>query len=309
MTTNYVDNPHNFNEIEPYVIIDKEQITIEIITAKKCYFYDACSFRWHTQVKDTTPIFEFIKNNDGIVVITRTILMELASHSGVLNAEYIEYIKDMYTNHVKVLVVYEEDLFDVLDMCFASNVEINRCLSRAVKVVKTRTSTIEEVLNNDRILLNSVMSDNVSDGTLFKRFFSKVRNSKESGDSLGEQLITICCHILSNIPEKEQYKYVVLTDDKKAIGLINKTSNNVYEHRKVYSLSAVTTVKLVQRLYNEGLIKTKEKVEELLAICATKDIIKVWASEEYDLRPVYKTFNYKELAQKIITSYAIHINY
>ncbi len=250
MATIYTDNPHNFSDIEPYIITQAQEIAQEIIMAEKCYFYDTCSFRKHVQIIHQEYQFEFIKRTGGVVVITRTILMELASHSGTMNQEYVEYIKKMHTEGLKVLVMYEEDLFYVLEQCFSTNATINGCLS-----------------------------------------------------------IAVCIHLLANIPDIISYKYVVLTEDKGAIGIINKASKNVFEHNGKYSFSALTTTRLTQRLYEKGIITNKSQVEEILSGGASDDMIKVLASEEYDLEPKEKTMTYQELAEKIVTPNAIHINY
>lgn len=309
MATLYVENPHNFNEIEHDVIQDKEQILQEMLMAGKCYFYDACSFRKHVNMAHPEHLFDFIKANNGVIIITRCIIMELASHSGVLNTEYIDYIKSMGAAGVKVLVIYEEDVYEVLSQCYSSNVKINDCLSWAVKAVKRHTSTIEATLQADKSLLRDIMNGNVMEGNLYKRFFQSVRSNKESEDNLGEELIAICVHLLANIPDIQSYKYIVLTDDKGAIGLINKASKNVYEHMEKYAFSALTTARLAQRLYEESIISGKNQVEEILALGLADDTIKVIGSEEYDLDMKEKVMTCSELADKIMTPNGIHINF
>lgn len=52
MSTFYTDTPHNFNEIEPFVITDTGSVMKEIYESKKCYFYGTCSFRRHANLSD-----------------------------------------------------------------------------------------------------------------------------------------------------------------------------------------------------------------------------------------------------------------
>lgn len=309
MAAIYMENPHNFSDIEAHVLVEKEEIQQEILLKDKLYFYDTCSFRKHIYMQNPDYLFEFIKRNKGVVIIIRCILMELASHSGILNPEYIDYIKKMQGAGLKVLVIYEEDLFDVLSRCFSTNTVINNFLSWAVKTVKRPTSTIDTTLKADRNLLDSIIKGNATEGTLFQEFFQSVKSNKESGDNLGEELIAVCMHLLANIPDSKDYKYVVLTEDKGAIGLINKTSKNVYEHIGKYALSALTTARLAQRLYEENIIFDKIQVEEILSAGAANTVIKILGSEEYDLEIKEKVMTCSELAEKIVTSNAIHINY
>lgn len=308
MSTIYVENPHNFAQIEPYVIIDKVQIVQELIIASKCYIYDACSFRRHIQITNSQELFSYFKSQEGIIVITRCILMELASHSGILNREYVQYIKDMHAAGLKILILYEEDLYEVLSACFSTNVEINKCLAWAVKTVKTPTSTIESTLKANKALLGDVISGNTTDGSFFTRFFQAVRNNKVSEDNLGEQLIAICVHVLANVPESCEYKYVVMTDDKGAIGLIKKATKNIIEHKQVKAFSAMTTTKMVQQMYELSIITDKDRIEEILFIGSSEDTLKFIGSEKYDLDSEEKKMTYSELAEKIMSK-EIHINY
>ncbi len=305
----YLDNPHNFDQIAPYIILDQMNAAQEILMADKCFFYDACSFRKHVHIQKTENLFRFFNLQKGIVIITRGILMELASGSGYLNLEFIVYIKRMYMAGLKVLVIYEEDLFEVLSMCFSANEKINVLLSWAVKNVKRPTGTIERTLKEDKILLNEVIKNVAKDSRLYTRFFQKVRCNKEAGDDLGEELLAVCVHILANLPEKQQFKYIVLTEDKGAVGLIGKVRKDVSLYGKPDAFSAMTTNKLAQRLYEEKIIDKKEQVEEILSAGAAGMMVKIFASEKYDLEPKEKTMTCSELAEKIAASDAIHINF
>ena len=306
----YTDEPKNFSEIEPFVVIDKETIEETFIVAEKCYFYDACSFRRHSQLSYPNVIFDFMKKMKGIVVITRGILMELASHSGILNDAYVDYIKKMRQAGIQVFVLYEEMIFDILAQCFSQQAVINRYLSFAVKVVKRPTSTIERTLKNSKQLMNDVIKNqNVQDSTVFARFFEEVRKNKVEQDNLGEELLAICVHLLSNIPDYQVFKYIVLTDDKGAIQIINKASRNVYENIGRYSISVLSTTRFAQRLCEEQILIHKKQIEEFLSVGVNSEMIRLLGSEEYDLEPKEKTMCCSALAEKIITPNTIHINY
>lgn len=309
MATLYVEIPHNFKEVEQYIIQDKEEILKEMLTADKCYFYDTCSIRKHAHMKNPQCLCDYVHRSNGVVILTRCIIMELASLSGILNDEYIKFLKYLWTEGVNVLVLYEEDIYDLMSLCFSSNAKINDCLSWAVKVVKRPTSTIYTTLQEDKILFKHIVNGNITEGDLFARFFRSVRNNKESDDNLGEELIAICIHLLSNIPDRQAYKFIVFTEDKGAIGLVNKISKNVYEHTKRNTLSALTTARLTQILYEEKIIDKRSQVEELLSLGMTNGIIKVIGSEKYDLDIKEKTMTYSQLAEKIMSPNEIHINF
>lgn len=138
MAGGYTDTPHNMEEILPYVTTGKERTAAELLESQTCYFYDACSFRRHSNLKngEADYLFRYIKKQNGIVVIMRCILMELASKSGILNQEYVSYIRQIAETGIQVLVVYEEDIFTVLEACFSTNAAINQYLCWSVRTMK-----------------------------------------------------------------------------------------------------------------------------------------------------------------------------
>lgn len=138
MAEGYVDNPYNIQEIMPWIITGKDQIISEIFSRKKCCFYDACSFRRHSKLKkeEAGYLLKHMKTQDTVLVITRCILMELASHSGILNQEYMEYIKYIREYGIPVVVLYEEDIFFIMEMVFNTNAAINNYLCWAVRLLK-----------------------------------------------------------------------------------------------------------------------------------------------------------------------------
>lgn len=309
METVYLETPHNFNEIENSICTDIQKIAEKMLSEDTLFFYDACSFQMHANMPNPECLFEFIKRNNGSVIILRSILMELESDQGLLKMRYIKYIKKMKQTGVRVFVVYEEDFFFLLSQCFSGNERINSMLSWAVKVIKRPTGTIEDTLKSESDLMHQIIKGNVVDGTLYDRFFHCVRMNKQSGDNLGEELITICIYLLSYIPDNRKYKYIVLTDDKGAIGLINKAYKNVNTHIKENAFSALTTARLAQRLYEEGLVTDETQVEKILSLVSSDGKIKVLGSEKYDLDIKQKVMSIRELAQKIVSPNAIHINF
>lgn len=310
MAKSYTDTPGQFSEIEPYILQSIEEIGKELILSPKCYFYDACSFRKHVHLKHPEFLFEYIKKTNGIVIITRCILMELCSENACLPPEYVEYFRKMHESGIKIIVFFEEEVFNILAECFTSNADINDYLSVAVKTIKTPTGTVTKTLESDKKLFSDIiLKSAVAENKLFSRFFKAVRQNKESGDNLGEEMIAICVHLLSNIPEKGEYKWVIMTEDKGAIGLFMKALNNVYQHLGKYTFSVMTTPKLAQRLFETKIISEEEQIKEVLAVGLMDDSVRILGSEEYDLNPKLKSMSSSELACMIAASGKIHINY
>lgn len=192
-------------------------------------FYDTCSFRYHANMAEESidSIFAYIKEQDGIIVITRCILMELASSSGILNQEYIQYCQKISQSGLSLYVINEEDLFQVMEICFSINASINNFLVWSVRMMKGPGSTIIKTLDEDKALNDVVIKGRNPDNKgVYKRFFSSVRANKESGDNLGEELLGICLHILSQLPGEEDGKFCIITDDKEAAGKIDEKVSN-----------------------------------------------------------------------------------
>ena len=310
MATLYTEIPHNFDEIRSYVICDRTQIIHELQSQSRYYLYDSCTFQKHAQLPHPEWLFAFFKKTEAIMVLTGCILMELGHLSGILEHTYIDYIKQLHAAHIKVLILYEEDIFRLLDQVFSSNARINEFLSLAVKTVKTSTGTVQSTLNEYPSLKNDLLGANkITSHQLFEQFFVAVRKNKEQGDNLGEEILAICVHLLANIPDDFDHKYVVLTEDKGAIGLINKAKKNSEQYAQSKKISVFTTPKLAQRMYQDGIITDKTQIEEVLSTALPDSMLKIRGSEEYDIEDRFLTISYGELAEKITIPGGIHIQF
>lgn len=300
MAASYTDVPKNWSQLEPYV--NQYGFLADLFTKKKCVFYDACSFRYHANRNPQTaaPVLEYLKDQDSILVITRCVLMELASHSGTLNPEYIQYCKRISQSGLPLYVICEEDLFSVMETCFGTNASINRLLVWSVRMMKGPVSTITKTLGEDRALYDMVIKGrNLDSSSVYERFFSAVRANKESGDNLGEELLGICLHILSQLPGEEDGKFCLITDDKGAAGKIDdlfKKTNRQFQGKQIILFS---TPKLAQILYKKAYITEKDMLAELLNYSGNA-AIKVLGLRIYDLRSHEITLSCEEAAGEIM---------
>lgn len=281
--------PGNFEDIRNYVTTDVKVICEEIACAKKCYFYDTGAFRNHAILGGYDYILNYIKSTSGIVVITRGVLMELCSGDGCIWREHIEYIKRMNCRGIKVLVIYEEDVFEILHTYCADVFEINRWLSWAVKLVKSKVGAVELVLGQNVDLRRMLLEkEGCKDSRIAEKLFCKVREFAYTGDNAGEEMLAICLHWLSRMRESESYKYVLLIDDKRAMGTFSKVMRNVREYCGMNTIAVCTTIKLFYLMRLNNIIYEEAEMIKMLK-CVNRDgCIKVYCSEEYDLRPEEK---------------------
>lgn len=234
--------------------------------------------------------------------------MELASGSGILNQEYIQYCQKISQSGLNLYVIYEEDLFQVMEICFSTNASINNFLVWSVRMMKGPVSTITKTFDEDEALNNVVIKGrNLDNEGVYKRFFSSVRANKESGDNLGEELLGICLHILSQLSGEEDGKFCIITDDKEAAGKIDglfKKTNHQFQGKKIIIFS---TPKLVQILYAEEYVTDRDMLVEVLKFGGSGNI-KVLGTRIYDLKSNEISLSCEEMADQIMSK-GIHITF
>lgn len=313
MAARYREVPANWDDIKDKVTTLPEQIADFLLYKyDKVFFYDTCSFREHSNLLagDVDFILDYIKQEHGTVVITRCILMELASESGRLNPEYINLINRMVHIHgLKVIVMNEEDLFTVLSEPFSSTEKINEYLMWAVRMLKIPTSTIRFTLDHDDSLRRRLVDGKgLASKNLYEEFFKEVRSQKVASDNLGEELLAICLHIMSHVPGTHDYKYHVLTEDKGARAVINDLFEKTNEQFAGSQILIYSTPRLVQRIIELGLISDKNAIARILGNGINRKI-KVYAALPHEFVFSGHTFDAAELAELLLTPSGIDVRF
>lgn len=178
----------------------------------------------------------------------------------------------------------------------------------AVRVAKSPVSTITETLNVDKKLTSEVLEGkNLKSSDLYKRFFEAVRKKKEQDDNLGEELIVICVHILSQLPGMPKGKLCVLTDDKGTVGKISsvmRRTKTIYRGAKILLFS---TPKLVQHMFQEHVMITEDEMVNLISQGVSGNVV-VMGTTEFDLDVNEKiSMTSRELVRKIMKPHGINI--
>ena len=313
MATAYFEVPKNWFAIESKVTTEVAKITEALLYKyKKVFFYDTCSFRGHSNLlkKDLDYIISYIKQESGAVVITRCVLMELASKSGELNHQYVDLIHRMVDIHgVEVFVMYEEDLFTILNDCFSSTKEINTYLMWAVRMLGVPTSTIEATfLEKEHLKKRLKEGKGLSSNNLFSDFFASVRNNKVESDNLGEELLAICLHILSHIPGECDYKYNIITEDKKARATISNLFMKTKAQYKGSEIIIFSTSRLVKTIIEAGRISDIDSITRILGMGRERDI-KIYGTLPNEFETTEHTFNSRELAILLVAPGGIDIRF
>lgn len=310
MATIYSETPGNFCEIEAFVKTEIKEIKSIFFSAERVFFYDACSFQRHSNLadKEKSILIKYFKDRRIVIFISRCILMELASDQHKLTEEYIEFFKEMSGAGVNVVIFNEEYLYDLLSECFSTNEKINEYLMWAVRTAKSPVSTIEETLNADEKLTSEVMKGkNLKSSDLYQRFFTAVRGNKEHDDNLGEELISICVHILSYLPGVGDGKLCVLTDDKGAVGKIGSVMGRTNPHNRGARIIVFSTPKLVQHMFQEHVEISEAEMINFISQGVSGNIA-VMGTTAFDLKVDEKiSMTSRELVQKIMEPNGINI--
>lgn len=310
MSTVYTETPNNIDEFKQFIIEDVNEIKKFFLTKGKIIFYDACSFQRYSKLKDREKqiIINYYKKNEITIFITRCILMELASDKHILCKEYVEFIKFIVNNGIKIVLFNEEYTYNILSECFSTNEKINEYLVWAVRMSKSPVSTITESLKaNPKFSDNILKGKNLKYSDIYFKFFSMVRNNKQHKDNLGEELIAICIHILSHLPGVYDGKLSVVTDDKGAAGKIDSITKKTNKQYKGSKIVLFSTPKLVQHIYNEKISISENEMANILSQGVSGKIV-VMGTTSYDLE-IDRTISMtsKELTRKIMEPNGINI--
>jgi hypothetical protein len=99
------------------------------------------------------------------------------------------------------------------------------------------------------------------------------------------------------------------SEDKGAISQLGKAIENIEKYSNKKGVTAITTPKLAQILFEENIITDKAMLEAVLLAGNSDCNVKVFCSEKFDMYSTLKTMNCSELVEKIINAGSIHINF
>lgn len=262
----YTANPSNINLISSLIKQYNSETQKELIMATRCFVIDTCSFEFYKKENRRDAFAQYIKVSDACIIVFRTILMELAGDNGVLQQDHIDFFEHLFNAGVSVYVLYEEDIFDLLQI-YTDNKSINRFLKHAVLCIKQPTGIVNNLLEKEASLKNKIIQvDNTSDITLYDSFFQSLRAEKRHEDNLGEIACLICIHILANMEEINAYKYVFLTEDRDAVILTKKVIHNSRRHRSgdTEMIGTLRFPSVIEKMYKTKILNKDKDVEDYM---------------------------------------------
>lgn len=312
MNSSYSTNPENFSQLENLIFTNADGILPLLMSEGHLLLYDACSIRMHSQLskKELEPLISFFKDQNAAVIITRTILMELASKRNFLDIRQVDFLSILHEAGISVFVLYEEDLFGIMENAFQKISSINEYLSWAVTYMRRvagPVSRIHELLQQNQQLQKSLMGrKGIEDKTLYRAFFSQIRSLKDSDDNLGEELAGIFLHILSYYPSVRDGKLWFISDDQDGIRKVSNLfsfTNQRFKGAKIYLFS---TPRLTSILLEMSYLKTQKEVEGYLH-AGREGNITVLGSLLTDTEDRILSLAPEELADLMMDPFGIHI--
>lgn len=308
----YSEEPENLKELASYFLSDITDYKTVIENADLVLFYDACAVQHHAalSIQMHKATGDYIKSKNGIIIITKCILMELGGDKHLLHPQIISFFKTLAQNGIQLVLMEESNVFDLLTDAYQSISRVNEILRFAVRKFNLPTSTIRESIKASKVL-TALIGDGVISGDkdLCSLFFSTVKKNKQHQDNLGEQLIGICLYMLMHLVAEPTFKFSILTDDKGAARIIYSGIKSIPSDVTDKRPAIFSSIKLFQKMFEEGFIKTEEELHQPIKTLYPQNVTVLALMEKSDLETSEYTFTAEELAGFIAAGNEIRVGF
>lgn len=307
MSKRYKDIPDNYNEVKEFFVTDTEKVINNIFGREKRYFYDTCSIIHHSNSKSYNHIINYLNKQEAVIIITRTVLMELTSNNFKIDPIQIKFFKDIYKSEIPMLLIEEEIVFFILKYALnITNGDANKLLGYAFHEVSRYKAAIYNIKENfETNFINKLSNKNTESKDLYNIFFQTARNNKQESDSLAEELIFIISIILTKIPGG---KYYLISDDLKIRSNLISINSYTEKHHNIKAPVQITSSRIIYEMHRKNIIKNKEEMIEILIACSRGNI-NTYCMGEDDIKLYKRTYTVEELVNKIITEPSFCIAY
>lgn len=264
MTKQYSFPPKNWPDVSQGMIASEEAVIKKLLQGKRWYFYDTCSLIYHAKADCSDAVIQYIKKNQGAVILLRTIVMELSSQQSdnMILREHREYIEKMIKNNIPVIFMPEEECCRILPMVMQLDKEKrNERFTYAIRHLSGGSSGIGKALDafsdadKKRILNGAPTSEELGDTAV-----KAIRARKQTGDSLGEEMIFYCMIMLASL----LCPMTVLSDDKSAFDRFVRTQDYIKEHYQREEMQYYSSVHLCHLMHQQGIL-AESRVEKFLS--------------------------------------------
>ncbi len=282
MGKSYKHTPTNWHQLTKVIIYNKERCVSKILTAPKCLLLDTCTIMQYENLQHDSQFFTYVHDCFDAILITRTILMELESEDGAIEESHISFLEKL-SEETEAYIFDEEWCCDYLKHVFnKSDKELNGLLAEAIKFIKKIFNNCVDAFFDDAAQVN-VYFKALPTTEVFGRFFTDIRQKKESGDSLGEELITLIILLMANVQEINACKFVLFSNDKQSYAAFLSVKSYIKKKCGWDAFMCQTTCNIAQTLYRLNYIE-KEEIRNILEVSYHNNPVKCYAAGQHDLR-------------------------
>jgi len=307
MVKKYQEVPSNFSSFERYVIYKKEEVVDTFIKAHQYFFYDTCSILHHSNSSNRHIIINYLKSKADVIVVTRTVLMELTANSFELHPTQIQYFSELNSGGFKVILFDEEIIYNCLkEVLNITTEEANILLGYAIKeVCRYKGKTSEIIENMDKRMSGKLKGTNPGNRELFTAFFQYARAHKSEGDSIAEELLLICIIVLTKIPLG---RYFIISDDMRMRSHVISVNDYILKHHGRKEPYQLTTSSLVYKMYKDNVLTDRDNMIEIMK-SAFKGNVNAFFVGEYDIQQRYESFKCEDLIDRLLNEKDFKIIY
>ncbi len=299
MMKQYIFPPQNWADVSGGMLISEDAVIKALLYGKMWLFYDTCALMHHAHQECRNFLIQYIKKNHGIVILLQTIVMELASgqNGNSILSEHLGYIKEMTDSGIPVLFLPEENCSTIL----ASVMNLDRKgrnerFTYAVRHLRNGKSGIGQVLDTfrdadrNRILSGKPVPEELGDWGV-----KEIRKKKQSGDSMGEEMIFYCMIMLSSL----FVPMVVLSDDKSAFDRFYRTNGYIKEHYRRKEMQYYSSVHLCHIMYQQGFVLETDVETFLKKVYGVAGKISFRGITSQDIGPEEQTVSVEDMVKLI----------
>lgn len=263
MTRQYIFPPGNWAEVSQGMILSEHEITPALLRAKRWYFYDTCALIYHAHRECSDAVIQYIKRNQGVVILLQSIVMELSSanNGNTILQEHQQYIRNLIDQGITVVFMAEEECCKILQTVMQTGrTERNERFTYAVRYLRGGNSGIGKALDDlTDVEKRRMLSGNPVQEELGDYAIRAIREKKQQGDSLGEDMIFYCMIMLAPL----FIPMTVFSDDKSAFDRFCRTAGYIKEHCQRKEIQYYSSVHLCHVMFQQGILGESE-VENFL---------------------------------------------
>lgn len=256
MVRSYVQTPENWDRITRTIVYNKEECLQSMVCAGKCLFLDTCTIMQYENLSTDSKFYQYISDTYDMVLVTRTILMELTSEDKYMKEIHILFLERVH--ETKRLYLFDEEWsYDYLKIAYdKTDKEFNQTLQSAIRfAISSYTNIIKDFMSKEKCIkyFNERHSDE-----LYTDFFTNIRDNKQTGDSMGEELIAITAILLSSVPESSECKFELVSNDRQSYMMMRSTKQHIRDKYGWDAFNCKTTCSLGFLMFKNQYLELQE---------------------------------------------------